>query len=161
MYFTQFSTVIWGNMEQKSFTSSCHCSANNYIKNTSYTVLESCQKILLGFFVSELLVTFENRCHIFKKLFWNSVLHVSEFPKSLLRNSMLHVSDFLVTFENRCHIFKKQFWNSVLHVSEFPKSLLRNSIFCVTCFRVLSYIWKSLSRLKKFGVTPLMRFLCH
>ena len=109
MYFTQFSTVIWGNMEQKSFTSSCHCSANNYIKNTSYTVLESCQKILLGFYVSEL----------------------------------------LVTFENRCHIFKKQFWNSVLHVSEFPKSLLRNSIFCVTCFRVLSYIWKSLSRLKK------------
>ena len=63
--------------------------------------------------------------------------------------SVLHVSEFLVTFENRCHIFKKQIWNSVLHVPEFQKSLLRNSIFCVTCFRVLSYIWKSLSHFQK------------
>ena len=37
--------VTWN---KKSFTSSCHCSANNYIKNKIYTVLESCQKIQLA-----------------------------------------------------------------------------------------------------------------
>ena len=47
----------------------------------------------------------------------------------------------IVTFSKKIH--------SVLHAPEFQKSLLRNSIFCVTCFRILSYIWKSLSHFQK------------